>query len=143
MNYKATTDPYQLFESSDIENHLAAIEMVNIEPDIPSQGLSTPSANGSIVSQEYTQTPLAMACKLGHTDVVGVLVRHGAKVDLQDNEGETALHVAARGGFVGCVKLLVKSERGDQLNVETEVNKEIQEKVNGWTPLMIAGTSAV
>ena len=42
-------------------------------------------------------TPLMMASKNGNVDVITFLVEHGAKVDLQDKGGDTALHYAVSG----------------------------------------------
>ena len=39
-------------------------------------------------------TPLMTASKCGHVSAVTFLVEHGANMDLQDKEGNTALHYA-------------------------------------------------
>ena len=43
-------------------------------------------------------TPLMMACYKGHMNVVTYLIERGANMDLQDKEGNTALHFAVEGG---------------------------------------------
>jgi hypothetical protein len=51
--------------------------------------------------------PLHMASAHHHIDVVRVLLDHGAKVQLQDGLGCTALHIAVRAGAHAIVRLLV------------------------------------
>ena len=42
------------------------------------------------------QTPLMLAASEGHVDVVDILIKKGALLDIRDeNDGSTALHLAA------------------------------------------------
>lgn len=46
-------------------------------------------------TQNYRfHTPLALAIFEGYLDIVDVLVKHGADVNLTDDDGDTALHHA-------------------------------------------------
>ena len=45
-------------------------------------------------------TPLMMACQYGHMNAVTFLIEHGANMDLQDEDGNTALHYAVNAGAV-------------------------------------------
>ena len=45
-------------------------------------------------------TPLMIACYKGHMNVVTYLIERGANIDLQDKEGNTALHGAVEGGHL-------------------------------------------
>jgi len=47
-------------------------------------------------------------------EMVALLIRSGAKVNVKDDGGKTPLHLAALSGYVGVVKLLV--EAGAELN---------------------------
>ena len=54
--------------------------------------------NGADVNAHtfHNETPLMLASRDGHVNVVTFLIKHGADVDLQDKDGNTALHFAAR-----------------------------------------------
>ena len=41
-------------------------------------------------------TPLMIACRKGHGNTVNILAEHGANMDFQDKNGDTALHFAVR-----------------------------------------------
>ncbi len=43
----------------------------------------------------------------GNSDVVSLLIYHGASVESQDDEGRTLLHLSAAGGHAGVVALLL------------------------------------
>ena len=49
---------------------------------------------------------LHLAASLGHVNVLGALLSHGAVVDARDGEGWTALHMAADRGHVEAVRRL-------------------------------------
>jgi ankyrin repeat protein len=53
-------------------------------------------------------SPLMMASQRGDTATVERLLKRGVDVDHVDKSGRTALFYAARGGFVGPMKLLVE-----------------------------------
>ena len=78
-------------------------------------------------------SPLLMATDKGRTDVVQLLLERGAQVDLQDNDGLTALIWANVRGHTEIVNVLL--ERGAQVDLQNNV---------GWTALMMAsGTEIV
>jgi len=59
---------------------------------------------------ELSETPLLLACKGGHLNVVEFLVESGADVDQAETEnGVRPIHVAAEKGYFDIVKFLVKS----------------------------------
>ena len=60
---------------------------------------------------------------------VSLLLEHRAATDLQDEDGDTALHFALSGGENECVKLLLKSH----------ANPNVKDKA-GRTPLSFALT---
>ncbi|CEJ03548.1 hypothetical protein RMCBS344292_17529 [Rhizopus microsporus] len=72
---------------------------------------------------------VALACKLGNLDLLKLLISKGASSDLADEDGETPLLFAIRSHFIEGVKVLI--DQGC-------VNVNLPEKINGWTPLMVA-----
>lgn len=75
---------------------------------------------------------LALATKSNFVDIVRILVKSGVDINYQDEQGETALHVAARFGHADCARLLVAGSKDQFINVE------LSETTYGWTPLFIA-----
>ena len=77
-------------------------------------------------------TPLMIASEKGHINVVKFLIGQGAYTDLQNTEGETALHfvVRAKGDSVGISRRLI--ENGADVNARTH---------NKHTPLMLASSN--
>lgn len=73
------------------------------------------SSSGSVIiirvteldaADEEGRTPLHVACWQGHTEVVQVLLSHGALTDAQDNENRTPLQSAAWQGHDRITELL-------------------------------------
>lgn len=50
--------------------------------------------------QDEECTPLILAAKLGHNDIVKLLLKWGADMDATDKHGKTALEYAEAGGFI-------------------------------------------
>ncbi|KAM3528522.1 hypothetical protein NHJ13051_002343 [Beauveria bassiana] len=72
-------------------------------------------------------TALTHAAWLKADAMVPLLLDHGADVNLRDLDDRTALHWAAEGTYADLVEVLL--DRG----------AEIDCRVNGWTPLLLAG----
>ncbi|KAF8543531.1 glycerophosphocholine phosphodiesteras-like protein Gde1 [Trichophaea hybrida] len=75
---------------------------------------------------------LIMAAKRNCVAIVELLVEAGVDINYQDENGETALHHAARLGHVECLKALLAGSDSQRPNVE------LAEKTYGWTPLFVA-----
>lgn len=75
---------------------------------------------------------LALATKANFVDIVRILVQAGFDINSQDENGETALHVAARFGHTDCARLLIEGSPSQRANTE------LAEKTYGWTPLFTA-----
>jgi len=52
-------------------------------------------------------------------DIANVLLRHGAKVNVQDKHGHTALSVAIYNGFTGIVDVLLR--KNADINIKNSV----------------------
>ncbi len=75
---------------------------------------------------------LALATKANYIDIVRLLVENGIDINYQDEQGETALHVAARFGHDECAKILLDG------NALQKADPELIENTYGWSPLFIA-----
>lgn len=75
---------------------------------------------------------LSLATKTSFVNILKALLRAGADVNAVDDQGETALHLAARFGHVECAKALLSPD------VRPCAKLNIQENTFGWTPLLVA-----
>jgi glycerophosphodiester phosphodiesterase len=75
---------------------------------------------------------LTLATRSNFVDIVKLLVEAGVDVNYQDEGGETALHMAARYGYVECARALLEGSRTNKAEVD------VPEKTFAWTPLFIA-----
>lgn len=75
---------------------------------------------------------LALATKANFIDIVQLLLDAGVDINYQDEQGETALHVAARFGHSECAQILLDG------NDDQKADTELAENTYGWTPLFIA-----
>ena len=75
---------------------------------------------------------LLLAVRENMTDIVNLLVENNANLDFRDEQGETALHIAARNGHAECARLLLAGTSSHKASTE------ITENSFAWTPLHIA-----
>jgi len=75
---------------------------------------------------------LIMAARRNSVAIVQLLVEAGVDINYQDENGETALHHAARLGHVECVSALLAGSNSQRPDLE------LTEKTYGWTPLFVA-----
>ena len=54
-------------------------------------------------------TPIHLAAENGNASVLEYLLSKGGKCDLKSNDGQTALHFAAKGCHEECVKVLIRN----------------------------------
>ncbi|XP_070765650.1 CARD- and ANK-domain containing inflammasome adapter protein [Enoplosus armatus] len=55
------------------------------------------------------ETLLHVAAEYGHLSIIELLIRKGARLDMQDNKGHTALHKAASRGHTETVRTLIQA----------------------------------
>lgn len=75
---------------------------------------------------------LAVAVRSNYVEIVKLLVGAGIDVDHQDDQGETALHIAARFDHTECAEVLLSGDYGPRADTEKV------EKTFGWTALHVA-----
>ena len=75
---------------------------------------------------------LALATKANFVVIVSLLIEAGVNLNYQDDQGETALHVAARFGQGQCARALLQGSR------DQKAETDLAENTFGWTPLFIA-----
>jgi ankyrin repeat protein len=57
---------------------------------------------------EYGKTPLHIASKHGHTEIVRYLIEYGVSLNEKDNIGCTVLHYASYYNYVEIIEVLIK-----------------------------------
>lgn len=82
---------------------------------------------------EKSGTSLALATKSNFHKIVKLLVEAGVDVNFQNEQGDTALHIAARNGHEDCAEALLAATEGKH-----RINIELPDKDFGWTPIHIA-----
>ena len=75
---------------------------------------------------------LALATKANFVVIVSLLVEAGVDLNYQDDQGETALHVAARFNHTECANALLSGSKSQKADIELAENNF------GWTPLFVS-----
>jgi ankyrin repeat protein len=83
----------------------------------------------------YYRTPLHVAIKKGHLDIVLLLQERGVDLESRGRMHQTPLYVASSEGYTEVVQSLVNG--GANVNVKCDDQGGILEKEN-WTPLLVA-----
>jgi glycerophosphodiester phosphodiesterase len=73
-----------------------------------------------------------LTTEINATDILTVLMNAGFDINQQDEEGETALHAAARLGYKECAKVLLESRK---------IKLDLKEYSFAWTPLFVAAVN--
>lgn len=93
--------------------------------------LLSAGVNVNIINKNRKKAPIHYAASNGSADTLNVLLEHPIDVNIQDGDGNTALHLAAKTGNVECAELLLDSK-----NIKANrLNKK------GFTPAYLAATT--
>lgn len=116
--------------------HLSAMAgyPVTTELLLRSEGLkdSPESSTGLPIRVRQTNTLLSLATKQNFATILRLLVQAGADINYQDEQGESALHVAARFGRAEITRSLLEG------TLYQKADTELAEKTFAWTPLFVA-----
>ena len=85
--------------------------------------------DGGETTNEVGETPLFVACKYGHSEIVRMLIEKGADVTITNTHGESPIFIASCRGFADIVEILLELSNPD-------VN--LEKLLNGATPLFVA-----
>ena len=82
---------------------------------------------------KFKRTAILMACRNGHSNIVGLLMKHHADSSIPDSSMNQPLHHAAAYGWLNCVRMLLQYKRPEDEDVTPSAE-------NSWkvTPLTIA-----
>ena len=104
---------------------LAAVSIRQaISYSLPSEAIALIQETDMDIADEFLRTPLMHAASKGKSEIVLWLLKRGAKIDLQDSEGFSALHLAIQGKHATIVESLL----------EEGANVELRD-IHGNTPL--------
>jgi len=124
---------------------IAAVVLVGCGPSVPDMDIHDAAADGNIEAVKYHlanginvdavndrpwKTPLSLATREGHKEIVKLLIAKGADVNVKDKREQTPLHAAAFGGHKEIAELLIAN--GGDVNAKDD---------NGGTPLHWAAGS--
>ena len=65
-----------------------------------------------------SSTPIYIAAKKGHKEIVEMLLKEGADTSKRTKKGETPLQAAVQGGFAEIVKMIIKTGTTDREDYE-------------------------
>jgi ankyrin repeat protein len=105
-------------------------EMESIFLDFKKElNLLVPKQEKSEINLADELTPLMIACQKDEKEIVRILIRASADLNIQNKYGDTALHLALKSGNCFIAKLLIASQA--DLNLQNNL---------GQTPLMLAAS---
>ncbi|MBR3425778.1 MAG: ankyrin repeat domain-containing protein [Neisseriaceae bacterium] len=110
---RQAANPYATLKNSSMNAFLFAVRSGNADTvrlllDKASIDINHRSEYELRDDDRYTimPTPLMLAARYGHRDVMKLLIEKGADVSIIDNGGEKALSLATKHGHIACVRLL-------------------------------------
>ncbi|KAL7747231.1 Glycerophosphocholine phosphodiesterase [Sorochytrium milnesiophthora] len=86
-------------------------------------------SSASVTHASFATTPLFLACKLDHTELVQLLISKGADINYTNEDGEAAVHIASLKNHTASLELLLTTQM---------CNVNVQDKVSKATALCLA-----
>jgi ankyrin repeat protein len=84
---------------------------------------------------EKGRTPLIIAAENGHVEIVKLLLKAGADVNIRDNEGRSAIIIAFNRDYTGIVQLLKKAGASKKIEGGGEWLSSAREGMVAWEDL--------
>ena len=109
--FLATTPTYQLYEKNKTILHYA----VELDKYDVVDFLTRHRVNLARKGGMFFQTPLQDAIYYRHFRIAKLLINRGSPLDSKNINGETALHIAAKNGYIDIVKALLA--KGASINI--------------------------
>ena len=72
---------------------------------------------------DFNETAMITACRHGHLDIAKFLLLNGARLDLKDSRGRTALQRAREAGHMNIVCLIEQAEESQRRKGRAESNR--------------------
>ncbi|CAG8569665.1 18096_t:CDS:10 [Rhizophagus irregularis] len=72
------------------------------------------------------RTPLQLAVLGGHTEIVKILLQHGARIIARMPDGRTVVHLASQYGFLDILRLLLQKSDENKKEAQEKENRELE-----------------
>ncbi|XP_049295413.1 E3 ubiquitin-protein ligase mind-bomb [Anopheles funestus] len=105
-------------DKAKVEKFLTGTTEQNVTPSSSSMGEAQPVVKVDVNGVFAGHTALQAASQNGHLEVIEVLLRHSADVEIEDKDGDRAVHHAAFGDEPGVMGMLAKA--GADLNARNK-----------------------
>ena len=111
---KAIEDTSDVLYNAVSENCLALVQAL--------LQFQSEKVNMKYSSHGSEQTLLHAACRLGHCDMIEILLENGADVQTVDSSGDAPVHIVCKGLKLDCLKVLLRNKKCDpnQRNADEE-----------------------
>lgn len=130
--------PNHLFETDEEQGHRLGVELIEHCASGDLVGVEEQLDYGANVNfRDYDlRTGLHLACVEGHSEIVGILLQVGAKLDARDRWGSSPLEDAVKAGFVSIVEKVQEMEmrrkeaklmESGQLSMTSDLNGHVDD----------------
>ena len=136
VNTEGSHAPLQADHDGQSPLHLSVAGGHPVTADVLLQAVKRQDKNDSLgnanVQLKRMSGVLSVAVKANFVRILQILLHAGLYINQQDDQGETALHLAARFGHTECAEMLLRGTACSKADTEKT------ETTFGWTPLHVA-----